>query len=268
MTDATRQRAVYVLVLAGALLCASHSGLAEAMAARPTPEPPKNAAGDTPAVSLPAEPDAAKPVTLDVVLANMENARIKLKTYQADVVKLRRIEVLGETEKFTGSIQFKMPRLLRLELTEAGQPRETWYIVGDTYGWIIHPQRNQAERAKLAKMDAKTECKNPLEYGLARPIHELRKVYTIKLLTPERINKAPVLPLELTPRKKEYATGKLMFWIDPKSWLPVQLREYKSNNEIVETHTFSNPILNKNVKDKVFRFKPPKDMDVIIHEMH
>ena len=260
------------------LLCLPSCRQADAMMAAAPLDPADPVPAEKPAVPEPGKPDAPepekhpspkpppKPLTLDQVLDNMEAARKKLTTYQAQVIKLRRIEVLEETEKFAGTIRFKMPRLLRLELKEVKKGSETIYIVGETYGWIVRPQRNHAERAKLTEMDSKAESANPLEYGLAKDIHELRKAYAIKLLPVEKISKVEALPLELTPKKKQYATGKLTFWIDPKTWLPVQLREYKSNDEIVETHTFSNPVVNKKIKDKVFRFKPPRDMDVIIHD--
>ena len=221
-------------------------------------------APNPPAATQAEEPTA--PLTLDQVLDKMEVARKKLETFKAQAVKLREIEVLEQTEKFVGNIQFKMPRLLRLELKSASEGDETIIFVGKTYAWKYRPQKKQAERATLKEFEEKAEDTNPLEYGLAKDIHDLRKAYTLALLPPEKICDAETLPIELNPTgRSDYTTGRLIFWIDKKLWLPVQVREFKSNGEIVETHTFSEVRLNERIRDKEFEFKPPKDVEEILH---
>jgi len=228
---------------------------------RAAPAPAPQAAGP----SAPESSGRTGAETVDQVLDNMEAARKTLKTFKAEAAKVRRVEALDETEKFTGNIQFKTPRLLRLQLRNVEGGEETIYIVGKTYGWIYRPQKKQAERAKLAGLEEGGKSGNPLEYGLAQDIHNLRKGYTLKLLPPEKIGDADTIPLELTPEGgTSYAAGKLVFWIDRKTWLPVQVREFKSNDEIIETHTFSKIEVNTPVSDGVFEFKPPKGVDEII----
>lgn len=220
------------------------------------------ACAQTAAVSQPT-----KALTLDQVLDNMEAARRELKTFSADVVKVRYIEVLEETEHFQGTIHFKMPRLLRLYLKQTENGNETIYIVGEKYGWIYRPQKKQVERATLRDMKGKADSANPLEYGLARDIHGLRKAYLLQLRQPEKVGDVDTVPIELTPREGDgYGDGRMVFWIDTKTWLPAQVREFKSNNEIVETHTLSNIKVNVKIKSKLFKFKVPKGVDQIIHE--
>ena len=221
-----------------------------------------------PADATPAVEARGQPAfTIDQVLDNMESVRKKLKTFTADVVKLRTIEVLDETERFEGTIRFKMPRLLHLRLKNVENGREAIYIVGKKYGWIYRPQKKQVERARLPKIDEKVGSPNPLEYGLARDIHALRDSYLLQLRPVEKIGAVETVPIELIPREAdEYAVSKLVFWIDATTWLPVRLREFKSNNEIVETHTFSNVRLNVKIKNKVFKFKVPRGVDEILHD--
>jgi outer membrane lipoprotein-sorting protein len=222
---------------------------------------PENVAAVEPA----AEPSA---LTVAGLLDHMEVVRKTVQTFQADVVKTSVIELLEETERFEGTLKFKAPRLLRLELKNAANEQETIFIVGPEYGWIYRVYKKQAERALLSEGTSEAEKGNPLEYGLTKDMHGLEQGYDLALLPEEEVGGRRAVPLELTPEGgTTYTSGKIIFWIDLDNWLPIQVREYKSNNEIVETHTFSNIELNKRVSDSNFEFKPPRDVDVILHDV-
>ncbi|MGO8702229.1 MAG: LolA family protein [Candidatus Brocadiia bacterium] len=218
-----------------------------------------------------AQPETAAPaveaaLTVDQVLDNMEAVRKKIKTFKADVAKLREAAGLDDSH-FTGTIQFKSPRLLKLDLKNTENGAETISYVGQKFGWVYRPREKQAERIRLADIDKNEKAGNPLEYGLARDMHGLREGYALTLLPKEKIGDADTIPLEMTPEGgTTYTRGRVIFWIDTKSWLPVQVRQYKSNDEVVETHTFSHIALNGTIRDSTFEFDPPKDVDVLIHE--
>ncbi len=251
------------------------------MAGPATPEPPPPKTPWQPAV--PADPDAAAPgsdaqlappeappdkpkpdpvpmpqVTLDDLLEKMEEARKQLmesehKTFAAEVVKTRRIVVLDETEEFVGTLRFKFPRLLRLELAAGEGEKSTVYIVGEKYGWSYDVEANQAVKGQLREMGKKAETANPLEYGLASSLLNLEKSYNRQLRAPEKVGEYDTVPLELIPKGgPTYELSRIVFWIDRATWLPVQIREYKSNDEIVETHTFSNIRIDTEIDDDVF----------------
>jgi len=217
--------------------------------------------------AAPAEPPG-EALTVAGLLDHMEAARKELKTFKADVAKTRFVAALDETEEGAGRIEFKTPRLLRLSLTNARTKKETVIFVGKEYAWLYRVQDKQAERTKLADIGEadKKKSANPLEYGLARDIHGLLDAYGIKLLPAEKIGEAETTPMELTPKQGTYAEGKVIFWVSTANWLPVQVREYKSDDEIVETHTFTNTRTNISLSDKLFEFAPPKDVDVILHD--
>jgi outer membrane lipoprotein-sorting protein len=240
-----------VLALAGCVFVAPHSAQAA---------PPETAAPPTEAA-----------LTVDQVLDNMEAVRKKIKTFKADVVKLRQATGLDDSH-FTGGIEFKAPRLLKLDLKNTETGAETVSYVGKKFGWIYRPLAKpvpQAERIRLADIDTDKEKKagNPLEYGLARDMHGLRDGYALKLLPMEKVGDTAAVPLEMTPEgDTTYTNGRLIFWIDTQTWLPVQVREYKSKGEVVETHTFTHITLNDSIRDSTFEFEPPKDADVLIHD--
>ena len=236
----------------------------------------------SPETDTPPEKSNRPRFTLDQVLDNMEAARKKLEehkrpTLEGKVVKLREEALLEETFRSEGTLQFKMPRLLRLDLTDVLSeqdkklgvvPSHTVFIIGEEYAYIYRPEKKQAERIKLKTIEKETkkeEPVNPLECGLASDLRGLRKAYLLELGAHEKINKKDTIPVVLTPKKGEsYDTGKMIIWADTKTWLPAQVREYKSNNEIIETHTISEMKLNIKIKDKVFEV--PRGTQVIDHD--
>jgi outer membrane lipoprotein-sorting protein len=156
---------------------------------------------------------------------------------------------------------------LKLDLKNTETGAETISYVGKEFGWVYRPREKQAERIKLADIDKVQKAGNPLEYGLARDVHGLRDGYTLKVLPLEKVGDAAAAPLEMTPEGgTTYTSGRLIFWIDIKSWLPIQVRQYKSKDEVVETHTFTHIIINDSVRDSNFQFDPPEDVDVLVHE--
>ena len=95
-------------------------------------------AGDRPRRRRRATGEAA--LTVDQVLDNMEAVRKTIKTFKADVAKLRQATGLDDSH-FTGTIQFKSPRLLKLDLKNTETGAETISYVGKKFGWIYRPQR-------------------------------------------------------------------------------------------------------------------------------
>lgn len=242
------------IIIGATVISASLLGCVGAVA-QPESAPIATKAADEPAM------------TVEHLLDQMERVRKTVETFQADVAKTRRIELVDENEQFQGTLKFKSPRLLRLELENIAKGQKTYYIVGPEYGWIYREYKEQAERAKLSAETSEAEKGNPLEYGLTKDMHGLQQGFDLALLPEEEIDGKKTIPLQLTPEGgTTYSQGRIIFWIDPQNWLPVQVREYKSNDEIVETHTFTNIVLNKRVSDSNFEFKPPKDTDVILYD--
>ena len=217
--------------------------------------------------AIAAEESSRPRFTLDQVLDKMEAARKHLEaakhpTFQAKVVNLREEAVLNETYRSEGMIQFKMPRLLRLELKAVRTGKEKIYIVGKEHAYDYSPQKNQAVYVTLKEVeDKKSKLVNPLEHGLAKDLRGLRNAYLLELGAHEMINDNDTIPIVLTPRAGEsYDSGKMILWVETTTWLPVQIREFKSNNEIIDTYTFSDTELNVKIKDKTFTL--PKGVEV------
>lgn len=201
------------------------------------------------------------------VLDRMETARRKLKSFRAKVSKRRHVVPLDDVEEFEGEIRFKMPRLLYMELRSKETGKVTAYIVGRKYGWIYRRSDKQAEGVPLKDLKARGQGGHPLEYGLADEVHKLRKNYALKLLGREKIADADTTVLEMTPKGNaaDNEDGKVVLWLDQRTWMIRRVKEIKNDGDIVETHTLHEMETNVDLEDEVFEFKPGKDVDVLIH---
>ena len=239
----------------------------------PTPLRGSDAPPPPPAKAIELPP---LPPELGVILQNVEEARKEVQRLAADIVQDREVEALEITEKFTGAMKFEMPRLLRLELVNAQDTNDRRvYIVGRRYAYIYRPKEKRVERFLLANIDRKGEkSDNPFEYGLAVDIRELRAKYAFHQEKDAKIGDRNAAVLILTPRKTAAAAtdyARLELWIDRALWLPCRIVQHKSDGEVVETFTLSNVRINPKwggiiFKEKPFEFKPPRGVDLIVHE--
>jgi outer membrane lipoprotein-sorting protein len=267
--------ALFLVPAMGTLTCAAAGANAQpAMTATPS-------GSDTAAVPAPPRPEATPTAPtattpLDALLDRVEEARQKVKTLKADVTYQKRAELLDIDEEYSGSFIFEMPRLLRMDLKEKGEDgRERNYIVGDTYGWIVYPDRNMAERFALGNIQqapVMEKAPNPFEYGLTHGIKELTKAFDMKITGEETVGKRPATLLELTPKASDDETArrpeeKIVFWIDIETSLPMRVSDYKSRGQIIETFTLSNVQINARVRPLLggnpFEYSPPGDYEVI-----
>ena len=218
------------------------------------------------------EPTAPKKNTqqeLNALLDRMEAARRKVKTLQAQVRQVKHIEALDADEKAAGTLKFRMPRLLRLELTREEGGRKRIFVVGEKYAWLYRPDFQQAERFPLKKLDKSKKSANPFEFGLACDIREMKDLFDIRLLGREKVKGRPAHKVALIPNEKhrdESPHSKIIIWVDDALALPMQVTQHKSDGEIIETFTLSEVKLNPRFWRSPFKFKPPRGVDVFDHE--
>lgn len=194
--------------------------------------------------------------TVDEVIYNMEKAERNLQTVKfrfeqdvdfADVKK--DIHVKGEAI-------FSKPKKFHIEKT--GPAQQITVSDGQTL-WTYSPAHNQVWQSKV-----KDGGFGPLfPKGLA-PVNdlvgELKKNFKLALSTTIETAEGPEIWLEATPKEapQEYT---LKLNVSPDSWFPTKL-VYHSDSARVVTKLINvefNPALPKNV----FRFVPPKGVDVI-----
>jgi len=226
---------------------------------------PAGGASPAPGPARPAQPTPEP--TLDEVLGNIEAVRKTFRSCTARVTKERTVVPLEDTELFDGTIRFKPPRMLRMELRSRDTGEVTIYIVGREYAWIYRPADKQAEGLPLRDIGDEARRGNPLEYGLASSVEDLKKSYDLALLPPERVGENDTVVLRMRPKgaPADVQDGTITLWLSKKTWLPLRIREIKNDGDVIETHTFSEMSTRVDIPDAVFDFQPGKDVDVVIH---
>ncbi len=232
-----------------------------AEAAPPKPPVPEKA----------VRPPQPKDEELDTILKKMKAARKKLRAVKTDVVFEQTIVALDFKETWKGELLFQMPRLMKMSLRLKDKDGERYklYVVGEKYAWIYTkalPDIHQAEKFPLASLKEKDKsAANPLEYGLAADIDEVRKVYNLTYKGIEPVGKRPAHKLEFVPKNKkaDVVYAKMILWIGKDLWLPIKIEQHKSDGEQVEVYILSNIKPRKSFPKRTWRFKPPKDAAVM-----
>ena len=224
-----------------------------------------------------AKPDSDKPdPKLERVLDEMEKRRETLKRIESKLTKTRlRPMITPVPDIYAGRMMFETPRLLFMELKgplkqKPEDQRTTRTIVTKDFAYIWRVEDKEAERFKLPKLDEKKVSeRNPLEYGLAASIRNLKRDYFVTLLGEEEVDGRKTFKVRARPRPtlKDPPYVKIVFWVGEGLWIPVRFQQVKSDGEIVDTYTLRDVEINP-VWIFTAPFKPPpSSVGLIQHDL-
>jgi len=222
--------------------------------------------GETPAPA--STQSQAQVPSLDCVLEKLESVRKDFVSCTARVTKERTVVPLQDTEVFDGTLQFKSPRMVRMELRSRETGEQTVYIVGKEYAWTYRPADKQAEGIPLRSLGERAKRGNPIEYGLASSVDDLRKSYDLEIVGSEHVADRDTVILSMRPKgsPRDVQDGTVTLWLCTTTWLPVRIREVKNDGDVIETYTFFDVATGGTIPDAAFEFVPGKDVDVIVHQ--
>ena len=228
-----------------------------------------------PKVDEKADSDKPDP-KLERVLDEMEKRRKTLKRVESKLDKERlRPLVTNTPDTYKGRMMFETPRLLFMELKgplkqKPEDQRTTRTIVTKDFAYIWRVEDKEAERFKLPKLDEKKVSeRNPLEYGLAASIRNLKRDYFVTLLGEEEVDGRKTFKVRARPRPtlKDPPYVKIVFWVGEGLWIPVRFRQVKSDGEIVDTYTLRDVEINP-IWVFTAPFKPPpSSVSLIQHDL-
>jgi len=206
---------------------------------------------------------------LRMVLDHLDEANKDLQDITARIVYERSIPLFEEKERSRGSLIFKKPDLISLEL---GKPRrEEIHTDGKTWWVVSHVDKQVEIYAALPEGDTSAESAF-LDLGYGRESSKLLKEYSIAILD-KKVRDEPddrpetVYVLRFTPRPKTDARPARYAHVDvdisDRTWLPQRFVLHESGGKIIHTYTLSKVRLNTKVKDKQFDYKPPRGYSVL-----
>ena len=235
----------------------------------PTAQEAATPAAETAPAAPPAPPARERPEIspeLRHVLDKLDEANAALVDVQARVTYTRLIELLDDKRKSKGSLIFKKPNLLVLDLKK---PRNEEVRTNGRTWWVVQHNDEQVEVYQAAAEGQNSGRETAfLAFGYGRSSEEILEDYDAELLsvTPpededeETFYRVKFTPVERPDEPAQYESIEVE--IGDKLWLPHELTLREPGGGIVHIYELRKMKLNKGVKDDKFEYEPPSDYHV------
>lgn len=188
----------------------------------------------------------------------MDKSAADFRSLTADLENTKYTDVVKDSSTETGQIFVRRDQKMRIEITKPN-PR-TILRTGDSL-FVYTPKIKRVEEYDLGKNRAMVDQYVLLGFGTKS--QSLLKSYDVKLNGEEELDHKKTYLLELTPKSEDVRRQitKILMWIDPSSWLPIQQKFFETGSgDYIQFHYSS---VMKNLKIPDSRFKPdwPKDVN-------
>jgi outer membrane lipoprotein-sorting protein len=224
------------------------------------------------------------PLTLEGVLAKLNENTAKLKSYQAEIKYLfiQDPELLDSRTLRTGKIYYNKEKdgsalrinfaTLQMDDDDVEKQRQD-FIFDGVWLTIVDYQLEKADKYQKSPKDKPLDV---FEYiskhfpmiGFTKT-DQLKKQFVISLEKSAAGDPKNTVRLKMKVRKDSIYKDKydsIDFWADKKTFLPVRLKT-KTNEEDVYLMEFSKAVANKDIKKSVFGVKIPKKFKINIESL-
>jgi|SRR5580692_942917 outer membrane lipoprotein-sorting protein len=201
------------------------------------------------------------PLTLDNVLAHLDDSARNFHSLSADVERTKVTVVVNDRSTEAGSILVRGERML-LDL-KTPDPR-TILRNGDNL-FIYEPGLKRVEEFNLGKNRGLVDQFLLLGFGTGGK--ELRRSYGVTLVGEAPIDDRKTVELELAPKSEDVLKqfSKIQIWFDQSSWLPVQQQLFEAGSGDYMIVRYSKMVRNPNIPDSAFKPRWPKGTEKIKH---
>lgn len=200
-----------------------------------------------------AQDTTPKALTAKDYTAGMQKFYNQTKDFQATFAQVYTDIAAGEKQKSFGRVYFKRPGKLRFDYykkDKKNKPKQHKILVSDGKVFWVYEKAFQQVFKQCLK-----DSKLPGAMRFLMGQGDLQKEFKVTLA--KKFN--PAQPeLKLVPKKPTSKYKELRFVLDPKTFQVVKTTifdPYGNTNELV----FKKILLNKNIQDKSFQFKPPSN---------
>jgi outer membrane lipoprotein carrier protein len=190
----------------------------------------------------------------EAVLEKVQHYYDQTKDYTADFIQLYTRTALSRTAESSGTVMIKKPGMMRWEYTK---PENKLFITDGTQLFVYEPEEEQVvidSHFKTAELSTSIS----FLWGEGK----LADAFTPSLSTPDKYD-APkgTTILELVP-KKDATYTKLVLVLDPKTHQVQESILYETAGN-VNRFKFKNMKMNPSLKDDLFKFSPPPNVEII-----
>ncbi len=207
--------------------------------------------------------DSVSAIDVDEIAKNFRKKYESVKNFSAN---FEQTTIVADTKRVaSGKVSFQKPNLLRQEYCDPANPEKmTQLIVADgKIIWSYTPLINQITKQELIQDESRME----LLPGFGRSLENVEKNYSLSLAEDELAEKTGVHGVELIPRNQNRGPGAifdvLQVWIRDVDSVPVQFKYKDQKNETTFVLSFKDVKINENLDESVFKFEPPKGVQII-----
>ena len=194
-------------------------------------------------------------VSTDSVLAMMDKAAQGFHTLTADIEHVKYTDVVKDTSTESGKMWLRRDEKMRIEFAQPD--KRTILRNGDSL-YVFTPKINRVEEIDLGKNREMVDQYVLLGFGTKS--ENVRKSYTVKLLSETELDQKKIALLELTPKSEQVGKqiAKIQMWIDESSWLPIQQKFFEAGSQDYLIFHYTNVMENLKIPDSEFKQDWPK----------
>lgn len=185
----------------------------------------------------------------------MDKAAQGFHTLTADIEHVKYTDVVKDTSTESGKMWLRRDEKMRIEF--ARPDRRTILRNGDSL-YVFTPKINRVEEYDLGKNREMVDQYVLLGFGTKS--ENVRKSYTVKLVSETELDQKKVALLELTPKSEQVGKqiAKIQMWIDEASWLPIQQKFFEAGSQDYLIFHYTNVMENLKIPDSQFKQDWPK----------
>lgn len=195
-----------------------------------------------------------KPVTVDMVLAQMDQASARFRGAQADIELTQYTAVVREKDVQSGQIYFRRKGHQTDVALWITAPHPKQAVVKDDRVTFYDPRTKQLTERSLG--NDKQDVEAVMNLGFGGSGHDLLAEYDVTLAGFEKIDGIETARMELVAKSEKLRRmfSKLVLWIDPRRDVALQQQRFESSGDYQLTH-YTNINLSSNIPDDKFVIK-------------
>ncbi|NIT13301.1 MAG: outer membrane lipoprotein chaperone LolA [Candidatus Dadabacteria bacterium] len=189
----------------------------------------------------------------DAVIEKIENKYKKVDDYYASFRQEQPVRSIEKVQTNTGELWIKKPGKIRWNYN---LPKNEQIVSDGRYIWYYYVEEKYAVKQDISELGSDGNI-----LSLLSDISNLKKLYNVKI-TSTSIEKTKYYLVDLKPLDYENPSDqKQVFAINMDNLLIERMYIHDAFGN-TSTIKFNNIKINKGIKDSVFNFKAPKDVDI------
>jgi outer membrane lipoprotein carrier protein len=193
-------------------------------------------------------------ITVSDVLKNVQQKEKETESMVAVLVETITSKTSNAKQTFEGSITLKKPDKIYVEFKK---PMNQKIISNGKVMWVYMQDLKQVMQQEMSLGGV-----NDPILSIGKMLETLQKDYNVVLQGTENVEGEETYVLDLTPKKENKYLSKMKTYISKQTWLPIKTNVMDMEGSDISV-VFKNIKLNVKIDNKIFEFKPPKDVEIM-----